>query len=93
MEYIQCSFLPTGYTYCLPSQDTYRMASRGEESQKWKRKRMLRAKAEKMRAMKKARSEEAEHDDTNTHNQDMGREGPSVPQTAEEEVALLPPMQ
>jgi len=34
------------------------MASQGEGSQKWKRKRMLEAKAEKMRAAKKARQQE-----------------------------------
>jgi len=34
------------------------MASQGEGGQKWKRKRMLEAKAEKMRAAKKARQQE-----------------------------------
>ena len=51
------------------------MASSSDEGEKWKRKRMLCARAEKIRATKKMRLEEAKHGDCETHNQDASREG------------------
>ena len=60
------------------------MASQGEGSQKWKRKRMLEAKAERMRAAKQARLQETHEssgrDDEQTRGSDSGRDdlaGPS----------------
>lgn len=59
------------------------MASPYDKDQKWKRKRMLCARAEKMRSAK-MHLEEAERGDHDTHTQDAGGEGPFVSRTPQE---------
>jgi len=55
------------------------MASQGEGGQKWKRKRMLEAKAEKMRAAKKARQQETREE---RGGDDSGRDDEAGPSTS-----------